>query len=216
MKCLLPLLIASAVALHADDSAAMNKPLPAPAPVDEAAVAHQGYSASRYQSLWTQSPFAVETPEDDPAESADYALVGVAQIDGVSYASLIEKQNQDHLLISSDKPTNGLTLNSITHKAGGDTYATLTRDGQPLTLKLEALAANAGLQGGGVNINAPPMPGTMAPNTFVTPNIPMPGTGSQSVRPLIRIRRPIIHVPPRSDANGAPVGQPPPPPAPSP
>lgn len=214
MKPLLALLVASALTLRADDTDAMSKPLPPPAPVDEATVAHQGYPAERYKSLWTQSPFAVETPEDDATESADYALVGIAQIDGVSYASLIEKQNQNHLLISSDKPINGLTLNSITHKASGDTYATLTRDGQPLTLKLEALAANAALQGGGGNFNAPPMPGSMAPNSIVTPNIPMPGASTQSARPLIRIRRPIIHVPPRTENGGGPVGQPPPPPTP--
>jgi hypothetical protein len=214
MKYLIPLLLACVPTLQADDTEAMNKPMPAPAPVDEATVAHQGYPAARYESLWTHSPFAVETPEEDTTESADYALVGIAQIDGVSYASLIEKQNQNHLLISSDKPINGLTLNSISHKAGGDTYATLIHDGQPLTLKLEALAANAGLQGGGT-VNAPPMPGSMAPNSIVTPNIQMPGANIQSARPLIRIRRPIIHIPPRAQYGGAPVGQPPPPPTPA-
>lgn len=214
MKCLLPLLFASALALRADETPdAMSKPLPAPAPVDDAVVAHQGYPAARYQSLWTQSPFSVETPEEDTTESAEYALVGIAQIDGVSYASLIEKQNQNHLLVSSDKPINGLTLTSITHKTSGDTYATLIRDGQPMTLKLEALAANAALQGGGMP--GVPAPGTMAPNAMVSPNIPMPGANTQSARPLIRIRRPIIHVPPRTDAGGAPVGQPAPPPPPS-
>jgi hypothetical protein len=56
-----------------------------------------------------------------------------------------------------------------------------------------------------------PQPGVM------TPNIPMPGTGGgQPVRPLIRIRRPIIHVPPRIDAAPQqPAGQPAPPPAPA-
>jgi hypothetical protein len=217
MKGLIVIFIASAFALHADETAA-TKPAPPPAPVDEVTVSHQGYTASRYQSLWTQSPFAVETPDEDPTESAEYSLVGVYEIDGVSSASLIEKQNQNHLLISSDKPINGLTLTSITRRADGDTYANLTRDGQPITLKLEAPPANAALQTGAQANGGLPMPGAMAPNMpgIVAPNIQMPGSTPQSPgRPLIRIRRPIIHVParmPEAQPAAQPAGQPPPPP----
>ena len=218
MKGLIPLLLVGALTLRADDAGTTDKPAPPPAPVDEATVAHQGYPSARYQELWTKSPFAVETPEEDTTESPDYSLVGVAQIDGVSYASLIEKnQNQAHLLVSSDKPLNGLSLTSITHKTDGDTYATLMRDGQPITLKLEVVAANAALQNGG-QMNAPPLPGTMTPNMpgAVPQNIPMPGTGA-STRPLTRIHRPLIHIPPRTapiPGAAAPAGQPPPPPSP--
>ena len=219
MKWLILLLVASALALRADDAGTntVGKPAPPPPPVDEATVTHQGYPSARYQSLWTQSPFAVETPDEAPTESAEYSLVGVAEIDGVSYASLIEKQNQNHLLISTDKPVNGLALNSITHKPDGDTYATLTRDGQPLTLKLETVAT--GVMAPGVMPNAAPqMPGPVTPNGAVpfTQNIPMPGAGGpQSVRPLIRIRRPIIHVPARGPDGTVPQsGQPAPPPPP--
>jgi hypothetical protein len=186
MKILAVIIIASTAALRADDTSPAVAAPAAPVAIDEATVAHQGYPAARYQPLWTKSPFAVETPDQDTTESAEYSLVGVAELDGVAYASLIDKQNQNHLLLASDKPINGLTLNSITRKPGGDTFATLTQNGQQLTLKLEAPAANAGLQGGG------------GLTGIVAPNIPMPnGSMPQSTRPLIRIHRPIIRLPQR-------------------
>jgi hypothetical protein len=228
MKRLLVLLLASAVALRADGPApdaapaaaptpSTNAPPATPAPLDDAAVAHQGYPATRYESLWTKSPFAVETPDEAVQESIDYTLVGVMQLEGVTYASLIATRDQSRKLIRSDKVTDGLIVKGVTRKENGDTFATVNRDGQPLELKLQT--SESGPVGGNVVINGPavnvPMPGSF------TPNIPMPGAGNAggagpSVRPLIRIHRPIIHVPQRqADAPSAPpVGQPPPPPPP--
>jgi hypothetical protein len=98
------------------------------------------FPASRYEPLWKSSPFAVATPV--AVESAEYSLVGAAQFDGVSYASLIEKQTQNHFVVTSATPAHGLTLVSLMH--GGDsTFATLQKDGALLKLKLEAGAATA-------------------------------------------------------------------------
>jgi hypothetical protein len=158
-----------------------------PGRADDPAVPSAGFSASRYEALWTKSPFAVAT-SDAAQESPDYLLVGVANVNGISYASVIDAHNQEHFLISSDKPTRGLTLTSITRNHD-DTYAAVQKDGQPITLKLEQVAAVPG---------APPntpMPGIM------TPQITMPGatptfpTGSG--RPFsARYHHPLIHLPP--------------------
>ena len=185
-------------------------PAPAPAATDDSdPAAHQGYTPDRYQDLWTKSPFAVETPDEAVTDTADYSLVGVAQLGDVTYASLIQKQNQAHLLVSSDKPLGGLTLNSVSNKSDG-IYVSFTRDGQPLTLKLEA--APAGAPQASAEPNMPATFGTapgMAPAGGQT--IPMPGAFNPSTaRPLIRIRRPLIHVPPRFQPTGS--GQPTPPP----
>jgi hypothetical protein len=190
-------LTASALTLRAQDAT--------PAASDSDPAAHQGYPPERYEDLWTKSPFAVETPDSPVAtDSAEYSMVGVAQLGDVTYVSLIEKQNGAHLLVSSDKPLGGITLNSVSNKQDG-VYATFTRDGQPLTLKLEAAPAGTGAQ---AMPNMANMPAVAMPQNGGQ-NIPMPGSFNPSnARPLIRIRRPLIHVPPR----GEPPGQPNPPP----
>jgi hypothetical protein len=193
--------------LSADEPAATT----AAATPDDAVAAHQGYAPPRYQELWTKSPFAVETPDENVTESAEYSLVGVAQLDGVTYASLIEKQNQNHILLSSDKPLNGLSLSAVTKKDDG-TYATLSRNGELITLKLETASSGGGVLPSMVPAQYPTpfMPGGNQPGG-VGQNIPMPGNfNPASARPLIRIRRPLIHVPPPS--YGQVPGQPAPPP----
>jgi hypothetical protein len=217
---LLPLLIALLAVARADDTdanaPAPAKPLPPPGPVDEATVAHTGYQAARYEPLWTHSPFSVETPEDDTTQSAEYSLVGVAQIDGVSYANLVEKQNQNHFLISSDKTINGLMLTAVTHR-GGDIYATITHNGEVLSLKLES--------GGGATapVLPPPMPNGMPvsampnglPPGIMPQNIPMPNANPMpATRPLIRIHRPTVRIlgQPGQPAPPQPVPTPMPPP----
>jgi len=182
---------------------------------DDATAAHQGYPPARYEELWTKSPFAVETPDNNVTQSAEYTLVGVAQLGSVAYASLIEKQNQDHILISSDKPLNGLALSAVTKKEDG-TYATLSRNGEVITLKLESPPAGAGAQPAAV-------PNAMANAPFNTQtggaNIYSPSPYN-SGRPPIRIHRPPVHIPGRipvmggSQSGGLPNGQPPGQPAP--
>ena len=172
---------------------------------DEPAIPSDTPSASHYQTLWTKSPFSVATP-DAVEDSPDYSLVGITQLEGVSYASIVEKQNSDHFLISSDKENKGLLLKSISRSAnGGDTFATVEKNGQVLTLKLEsALIAPP-------TTPAPGMPNmssiTVPP---VTQNIPMPGANLPPPGPLtpastrfMRIHRPTIpiHVPPMPNPN---------------
>ena len=175
----------------------------APSDADPDAAPREGFPANRYQALWTKSPFAVETPEAGE-ESPDYSLVGVAQFDGVFYASLVQKQNSEHFLVSSDKPYKGLTLTAITRgRDVADTTASLIKDGQPITLKLESgpVVPPAPIPG---------MPSTYMPNIampgIVPQNIPMPGSpqsqGMMPVRPLVRIHRPAIHLPPRAMEPG--------------
>jgi len=174
-----PLALAAVLALAAQ-----------PGRAGDPAVPGTGFSASRYEALWTKSPFAVATSEA-VQESPDYLLVGVAKVDGISYASVIERQNQEHFLISSDKPARGLTLTTITRSPdSSDTYAVMQKDGQSITLKLEQAPALAGVPG------APntPMPG------IITPQIAMPGAAPSFPnmgRPFnARYHHPLIHLPP--------------------
>jgi len=154
-----------------------------------------GFGTDRYQTLWTKSPFSVSS-EAGP-ESPDYALVGIAQFDGVYYVSLIDQKNQEHFLVSTDKPSRGLVLVSVTRGHGTvDSFAMLQRDGQPITLKMQSAP-----------VTAPPPPNGNPPVTAVVP-MPAPGNpagaGMQGVGPAsvetpppVRTRRPSIHAPPR-------------------
>ena len=176
---------------------------------DGPALPGAGFPASHYEVLWTKSPFSVATP-DAVEESTDYSLVGVTQLDGVSYASLIEKQSQKDLLISSDKTIDGLKLMTITRsRTGSDTYATILKDGAPLTLKLESVPAAGAVAG---------LPGQQ-PSVVIPPgqNIPMPGNSNPpgnfvpgSLRQSIRMHRPPIHLPPMPGQGQQPQMAPPP------
>jgi hypothetical protein len=174
-----------------------------PVRADDPALPGAGFPASRYAALWTKSPFAVATSEEAVDTSPDYMLVGFANVDGISYASLIDAHNQEHFLISTDKPIRGLTLNSITPgHDGSDTYASVLKDGQTITLRLEAPPAPASVAG----VNMPPG-GT-------TPQIAMPGGASSypnpgSIRPFARFHRSLINLPPRPAQPPAPAQVPP-------
>jgi len=160
---------------------------------DDPAVPGASFPASRYEALWTKSPFQVATPDASPdSDSPDYSLVGIAEIDGVSYASLVEKQNNEHFLVSSDKSVRGLMLTSIIRNPNSsDTSAVVQKDGRTITLKLEQASTMA----------APP--GVPNVNRFtpgmMTPQMILPGanpTFPQSGQPFpARLRRPLIHLP---------------------
>jgi hypothetical protein len=156
-----------------------------------------GFDGDRYANLWTKSPFAVATP-DAPAASEDYALVGVAQFDGISYVSLIDKQAQgDHFVLSSDKPIKDakrnldLKLISIARGPAGAS-AVIQRNGESLTLHQEEAPATA---------SSPVMPGSIPlPQPGFVPS-PNPSVGGMvrtyNVPPRVRIHRfPPIRVPP--------------------
>ena len=163
-----------------------------------------GFVPSRYEVLWTKSPFAVATSETVGEESPDYFLVGIANIEGINYASVIERQSQEHFLISTDQTTRGLKLTSITRgHDGSDTYAVVQKGGQSITLKLEQPPAAPATPG------APPLTNTAVMPGVLTPQIPMPGAGlpsAGSVRPLsARFHRPPIHLPPPPTQQQQPV-----------
>jgi len=150
-----------------------------------------GFNGDRYTTLWTKSPFAIATPEA-AAASQDYQLVGLAQFDGVSYASLIDKQTQEHFVLSSDKPVKSLTLISVAHSTEGGS-AVIQRNGEILTLKQEGAPLAA--------LGQPPMPvnvqGAMPMSTFPTINRSVGGMpGNFFNRPPVRIHHLPITVPP--------------------
>lgn len=173
---------------------------------DGAVLPGNGFAASHYQPLWTKSPFAVASPEMVES-SPDYLLVGIARSDGVSYASIVDKPTQQqHFLLSTEKPVNGLTLVSITqgHGSSGGS-AVIQKGGESIVLKLEQPSsvpvpnmANGGPPG--MPGQAPYIPGQppYMPMPMATNMAPIPQPLRQGVpsMPPPRFRRPPIHVPP--------------------
>jgi hypothetical protein len=207
------------------DAAAAPAPTPTPAdtgaPGAEPVVPTADFDPSRYEALWTKSPFSVATPEaGDVGASPDYILVGLARVDGISYGSVIDRQSGEHFLISSDSATRGLRLSSISKSSDGtQTFASVLKDGQTLTLQLQQAPAAGPAPNGPVTPGAPMImngaPGAPgAPGTIV-PNIAMPGSNPSypggGPRPFPRIHRPLIHLPPpppEESSPGATPGQP--------
>jgi len=169
---------------------------------DDATLPGDGFPAARYEALWTKSPFAVATSETEVDASPDYMLVGIANIEGISYASVIEaKPPQEHFLISTDKPNRGMTLVSITRN-GSDTFAQVQKGGQTLTLKLEQAPAEGSVPG------APQIAQGMPPFSPMPPQIQMPGgqngfVNPYSARPMPRFHRAPIHLPPPPQPQNA-------------
>ena len=215
---LLPVLALAALPVRADMAA------PAAAPTTQKAVIPTAdFEATRYESLWKKSPFSVATPDGPTDTSPDYALYGIANIEGITYASLVDAHTNEHFLVSSDKAVRGITLNGITHQPNStDIFANVVKDGQPLTLKLATAPTPAA-----ATPNASPglTPQGAAPGSIV-PNIIAPGSGpgggafgNNSARPFPRIHRPHITLPPSLPPQPAPAPAaaqtPPPAPAPA-
>ena len=168
---------------------------------EDAALPGKGFAPSRYETLWSKSPFAVATADTTATTSSDYKLVGMARIDGVSYASLIDtlSPDQQHFLLSSDKPVRGLTLVSVTngHDASG-MVAVIEKDGQTMTLKLEQARAGGAPSPAPVIVNANPSPNiNVPPNPYLNrtyQQINQPGSGQP---PFPQFHRAPIHFPPR-------------------
>lgn len=180
-------------------------PLLSPVWADDASLPGDGFAAEHYEKLWTQSPFAVASADSAATpESSDYQIVGIARFDGVSYASLIDKQSQEHFLLSDAKPIRGLKLISITEgKTTAESFAVVQKNGESLTLKLEPPAT-------GPVASVPGMPPQIPmPNPAIAvPQIPMPGTGVSQPGmepphppPAVNFRRRLIRVPPPPDYN---------------
>jgi hypothetical protein len=123
----------------------------------DAALPGAGFNGDRYETLWTKSPFAIATPEAG-ATSTDYQLVGMAQFDGVSYASLIDQQTSEHFVLTSEKPVKNLTLVALHHDANGAS-AVIERQGERLVLHED---------------NAAPPPAPAAAPMATVPMIAMP------------------------------------------
>jgi hypothetical protein len=156
---------------------------PASAWADETPVPGQGFPASRYETLWTKSPFSVATPEVVQG-SPDYQQTG------------------QHFLLSSEKPVRGLTLISVTRGRGSSlNQAVLQKDGQPITLQQDTSTAGPGALTGPVSANAPAVQPLPAPGAG---GVPTPGA-----LPPPRRRLPLIRLPP----NPATTVPPPPAPA---
>jgi len=156
-----------------------------------------GLPGDRYISLWTKSPFSIATPEA-AATSTDYSLVGIAQFDGVTYVSLIEKQSQEHFVLTSAKPVRNLTLVSVAHGTSGAS-AVIQRNGETLTLQQDQAPPSAGA------LPQAPMPppgpnglssvGGVIPPAYIAP-------------PPVRRHRLPIFVPPRPMYSGQRPGNP--------
>lgn len=84
---------------------AADQPIPKSHPVD------------RYESLWKRSPFTLSSVSDPVVVAAGFArqlaLAGVAKIGSVELVTLVNKQSQERLLISSQPNAQGIRLVSL-------------------------------------------------------------------------------------------------------
>lgn len=160
-----------------------------PAWADEPVVPGDGFAPSRYETLWTKSPFAVASAQTAAAPSPDYSLTGVARIGGVSYASLVDTHTNERFLLSSNKPAGGLTLTSITLAHDGSLAVVQKNDGQSITLKLETPPPPAPAD---LSSLPPNRRNRMTTMSNAPPASPAPGF----VQPPVRDRPPTIRVPP--------------------
>jgi hypothetical protein len=159
---------------------------------DDSALPGTGFPASRYESLWSKSPFAVASADGSGPGSPDYALVGIAEFDGISYASIIDKksQNQEHILLSSEKDADGLKLVSVTRGQDAEgTTAVVLKNGETLTLKLDPSAGSPAP--GMTPVPAPviTMPGSVPAQT------PFQSGGSTGQPPPVTYRPHMITLP---------------------
>ena len=138
-----------------------------------------GYPASRYETLWMKSPFSVAT-SDTASQSPDFLLVGLANLDGVDYASLVNKKTNERYLLASGKPQNGLTLVSVTQGQDRDkTFAVVQNNGETLTLKLSAAPPALPVAGGNMVAN-----GAMSGQPRGTPQSPSPAIPAPAASPV--------------------------------
>jgi hypothetical protein len=137
-----------------------------------------GLSGARYAALWEKSPFAIATPE---IVSQDYELVGLAEFDGISYASLVDKATQEHFVLTSENPVRNIILISV-HHGGQGASAVIERNGEQLVL--EERNSNPGV--GALAVVSPPAEEPIPPPTF------------RLLRPMqTRFHSPLVVVPPR-------------------
>lgn len=79
---------------------------------------------SRYNSLWTNSPFtskpppAEAGPENNPLD--DYALIGVSPVSNSGFrVTLINKKKpEERIIVESDKPKDGFSIVGVDRKPG--------------------------------------------------------------------------------------------------
>jgi hypothetical protein len=165
-----------------------------PAATNDPVLPGNGFEAAHYETLWTKSPFAVATADAAATESADYSLVGVVQLGGISYANLIDKGSQEHFLLASDKPVRGLTLVSVTRGHDpSDTMVVVQRGGESISLKLED-----GPPVGAMVVNNMPPPNPYpapVPNAYQNPQ--GPGGWNQPGLRMPHRRFPRMIIPPR-------------------
>lgn len=165
---------------------------------------------SRYNGLWTNSPFTSKPPPVGPGEVAnpldDYALIGVSPIGGSGYrVTLINKKKpEERITVDSDKPVkDGFKVLEVIRKAGdplgttvrmnsGSMTGTVAFDTKLLTLVSAPKAA-------------PPQPGQ--PPQAGQPVLPPPGTPpAQPGQPGQPLRQPRPRVvPPPTPQSGAQV-----------
>ena len=104
-------------------------------PMVRAGVIPVGYSLDRYSSLWKRSPFTIASVQQEvvPAGFASkFALVGLAKIGSEDVVTLLDKESQERIILSSQEGAQDLKLilverdadplkTSVTIQKGGET-----------------------------------------------------------------------------------------------
>jgi|GEM_PF-4933887 len=95
-----------------------------------------------YQSIWQNSPFGKPSAKD---ASETYTLVSFFKIGNVSYATLIEKQSNKKLFISSN-PASSSDISLVSTSPNVDPLAssvTILKDGEQMIVKFDPTTVKA-------------------------------------------------------------------------
>ncbi len=125
--------------------------------------------------LWTKSSFAVETSVASVATTTEYQLIGAARFDGSFYASLVDKRNQEHFLLSSDRTVRDLMLVSVSHDRSGKLSALIQCRGEMMSLTADAIGSSPAFTPGSV---------VSIPNQPALSTSPFPPNTMPSLRPF--------------------------------
>lgn len=148
----------------------------------KAGVVPEGYPIGRYSSLWEHSPFTIASVQTDTVQAnfaSKLALVGLAKIGSDNLVTLLNKDSQERISVSSEANEQGIKLVSV--DADSDplkTTVTIQQGNETAKVKFDpALLA------------APSAPVPGSPGVTHPPNVPHPQTTGAPPPVPVRVRR---------------------------
>jgi hypothetical protein len=172
-----------------------------------AGVIPDGFPVSRYTSLWEHSPFTTASVQQEVSPdgfASKLALVGVARIGSEDMATLLNKESQERITVSSQPNDQGLKLVLVESNADIlKASVTIQKGGETAKVKFDQslLAVTQSPPNGTNNVmqqGIPPFPRQ--------PNINPSASAPRPVRRVLPIPAPMQGAIPARTINVPPVG----------